>query len=101
MRNSRWVKLLAYRILRAKLVTQFRLTNPERATLSEIGKRLGRKALSEIATVAKPDTILAWYRKLVAQKFDGSMERAFECLETLNGTMDPKAAISPLVGDSL
>ena len=32
------------RILRAKLAIRFRLTNPERATLSEIGKRLGRKA---------------------------------------------------------
>src|SRR4051794_35679758 len=27
------------------------------------------------ATVAQPDTILAWYRKLVAQKFDGSKAR--------------------------
>jgi putative transposase len=97
MRNSRWVRLLAYvtgsvnqelllrneylaaenRILRAKLATRLRLTNPERATLAEIAKRLGRKALNEIATVAKPDTILAWYRKLVAQKFDGSKNRDY------------------------
>jgi hypothetical protein len=32
-------------------------------------------ALAEVATVAKPDTILAWYRKLVAHKFDGSKAR--------------------------
>ena len=38
-------------------------------------KRLGRKALKDIAGVAKPDTILAWYRRLVAQKFDGSRQR--------------------------
>ena len=25
--------------------------------------------------MAKPDTILAWYRKLIAQKFDGSKQR--------------------------
>jgi hypothetical protein len=37
--------------------------------LAEIGKRLGRKALAEAARVAKPDTILEWYRKLIAQKF--------------------------------
>jgi hypothetical protein len=49
------------------------LSNPERTTLAGIGRRLGRKALVEIATVAKLDTILAWYRKLIAQKFDGSM----------------------------
>jgi putative transposase len=36
---------------------------------------LGRKALVEVATVARPDTILAWYRKLVARKFDGSKTR--------------------------
>jgi putative transposase len=28
-----------------------------------------------VACVAKPDTILAWYRKLIAQKFDGSKHR--------------------------
>ena len=77
MRNSRWLRLLAYvtgsvnqelllrneylaaenRILRAQLPSRFRLTNPERATLAEIGKRLGRRALREVACVAKPDTI--------------------------------------------
>jgi hypothetical protein len=36
------------------------------------GHRLGRKALAEVATVARPDTIQAWYRKLVARKIDGS-----------------------------
>ncbi len=41
-----------------KVTNRFRLTNPERTTLSEIAKRLGRKAVSEIATVAKSDTIL-------------------------------------------
>jgi hypothetical protein len=28
-----------------------------------------------VATVARPDTILAWYRKLVARKFNGSKAR--------------------------
>jgi len=37
--------------------------------------RLGRKALEELAAVAKPDTLLAWYRKLIATKFDGSKFR--------------------------
>jgi len=32
----------------------------ERATLAEIGKRLGRKGLEQVARLAKPDTILAW-----------------------------------------
>ena len=47
----------------------------ERATLAEIGHRLGRKALEEVAVSAKPDTILGWYRKLIANKFDGSKAR--------------------------
>src|SRR5215471_13995149 len=92
MRNSRWLRLLAYvtgsvnqelllrneylaaenRILRTKLPARLRLSKPERMTLAEIGKRLGRRALREVACVAKPDTILAWYRKLIAEKFDGS-----------------------------
>ena len=97
MRNKKWVRLLAYvtgsvnqelllqneylaaenRILRAKLPSTLRLSDPERATLAEISKRLGRQALRQVACVAKPDTVLAWYRKLVAQKFDGSKHRQY------------------------
>ena len=62
-------------ILRSQIKGRLRLSDGERATLAEIAKRLGRKALQEIACIAKPDTILVWYRKLVAQKFDGSKER--------------------------
>ena len=63
------------RILKAQLQGRLKLSDAERATLGEIGHRLGRKALAEVATVARPDTILAWYRKLVARKFDGSKAR--------------------------
>ena len=40
-------------------------------TLAEIAKRLGGKALKDIARVAKSDPILDWHRRLVAQKFNG------------------------------
>src|SRR5215813_10280829 len=63
------------RILKAQLKGRLKLSDSERARLGEIGHRLGRKALAEVATVARPDTILAWYRKLVARKFDGSKAR--------------------------
>jgi transposase len=43
--------------------------------LAEIGHRLGRRALEDVATTAKPDTILGWYRKFVANKSDGSKFR--------------------------
>ena len=65
------------RILRAHLPARLRLSDAERSTLAEIVKRLGRKALREIARVAKPDTLLAWYRQLVAHKFDGSGRRCY------------------------
>ena len=90
-----WARLLAYvtglvnqelllrneyllaenRILRAHLPARLRLSDPERSALAEIAKRLGRKALKDIARVARPDTILDWYGRLVAQKFDGSRRR--------------------------
>jgi putative transposase len=63
------------RILTAQLRGRLQLSNAERATLAEIGHRLGRKVLAEVANVARPDTILAWYRKLIARKFDGSKAR--------------------------
>src|SRR5215475_740391 len=95
MPEHKWVRLLAYvtglvnqklllqneylaaenRILRAHLPARMRLSDPERSTLAEIGKRLGRAALQQVACVAKPDTILAWYRRLIARKFDGSKLR--------------------------
>jgi putative transposase len=95
MPDTKWARLLAYvtglvnqklllqneylaaenRILRAHLPVRVRLSDPERSTLAEIGKRLGRTALLQLACVAKPDTILAWYRRLIARKFDGSKLR--------------------------
>ena len=65
------------RILRAHLPGRIRLSNAERSTLAEIGTRLGRKSLSTVAQVAKPETILDWWRKLVAKKFDGSKHRSY------------------------
>jgi hypothetical protein len=54
------------RILKAQLQRRPKLSNAERAKPSEIGRRLGRKALDDVATIVRPDTILAWYRRLVA-----------------------------------
>src|SRR5438105_582375 len=63
------------RILRAQIKGRLLLSDAEKATLAEIAHRLKRKALEELAAVAKPDTLLAWYRKLIANKFDGSKFR--------------------------
>src|ERR1035441_942584 len=96
MTDNKWARLLAYVtglvnqklllqneyliaenwILRAYLPPRIRLSDTERSTLAEIGKRLGRTALQQVACVATPDTILAWYRRLIARNFNGSKLRA-------------------------
>jgi putative transposase len=63
------------RILRRQIHGRVRLSDSERATLAEIGKQLSKQALAAVASIVTPDTILAWHRKLVAQKFDGSQQR--------------------------
>jgi putative transposase len=65
------------RILRSHLPSRLRLSDPERSTLAEIGKRVGRRDLQLVASVALPDTILGWYRRLIAEKFDGSKRRSY------------------------
>jgi hypothetical protein len=60
------------RILRHQLPGRVSLTDAERTTLAVLGQQLGKKALEEIATVAKPETILKWHRKLVAQPCDNT-----------------------------
>jgi hypothetical protein len=59
-----------------QLKGRLKLSDAERAKLGEIGRRLGRKALGEVANAALPDNILAWYRRLVARKFNGSKHRS-------------------------
>jgi hypothetical protein len=65
------------RILRAQIKGRLLLSDAEKKTLADIGYRLGRKALEDVANTAKPETILGWYRKLIARKFDGSKSRRY------------------------
>jgi transposase len=60
------------RTLRRQIDGRVQLTDSERKELAEIGAKLGKKALEEIATVAQPDTILAWHRTFADQKADTS-----------------------------
>ena len=60
------------RILRQQISGRMRLSESDRRVLAEIGKKLGKKALEEIATVAKSNTIPAWHRKFIDQKGDTS-----------------------------
>jgi transposase len=63
------------RILRNQVTGRMRLTDGERKALADIAQKLGKQALKDMATIVKPDTLLAWHRRLVAQKFDGSSQR--------------------------
>jgi putative transposase len=55
---------------------RLRLTDDQRRRLAVKGKVLGRHHLGDIAGIVTPDTILRWYRRLVAKKYDGSKQRA-------------------------
>src|SRR5262245_8561828 len=54
---------------------RLRFTDAQRRRLARKAKRLGRKRLCEISPIVTPDTLLRWYRELVAQKYDGSARR--------------------------
>ena len=64
------------RILRDQLGgKRVRFTDAQRRRLARSAKRLGRRRLREISTIVTPDTLLRWYRELVAAKYDGSSKR--------------------------
>ena len=57
------------RLLRRQLGTRrLRLTDDDRRRLAARAFRVGRAALREIATIATPDTLLRWHRRLIARK---------------------------------
>src|SRR2546430_8050720 len=64
------------RILKAQLGgRRLRLTDTERRRLATRAHPLGRQRLKELAAIATPNTLLRWYKQLIAQKFDGSKQR--------------------------
>ena len=65
------------RVLREQLGgRRLRLTNAQRRRLAVRGKKLGRQALGGVDGIVTPDTILRWYSRLIAKKYDGSHRRA-------------------------
>lgn len=65
------------RILRELLgAKRLRFTDAQRRRLAEKAHRLDRKTRAEVCQIVTPETILRWYRKLVAQKYDSSHKRA-------------------------
>jgi putative transposase len=79
--NRRHLSVIEYlleenRLLREQLAgRRLRLTDDQRRRLAVKGQVLGRRVLGEVAGIVTPDTILRWYRRLVARKYDGSRRR--------------------------
>src|SRR5256885_8936672 len=51
---------------------RLRFTDDQRRRLASKARKLGRKVLAQVATIVTPETLLAWHRKLIAKKYDGS-----------------------------
>src|SRR5690348_10966188 len=81
-KNDRQSRLIEYlreenRVLREQLGDKrLRFTDDQRRRLAAKAKGLGRKVLADLGTIVTPETLLAWHRRLIAQKYDGSKKRA-------------------------
>ncbi len=79
--NQRQLQIIDYlreenRVLREQLGGQrLRFNDDQRRRLAAKAKGLGRKLLAEVASIVTPETLLAWHRKLIAHKYDGTAKR--------------------------
>jgi len=94
--NQRQQHIIEYLVEENRVLRQqsggrrLRFTDDQRRRLAAKAKRLGRKVLAEVATIVTPETLLAWHRKLIAIKYDGSAHR-------MPGRPPTRAEISRLV----
>jgi len=64
------------RVLREQLGgKRLRFNDDQRRRLAVRAKKLGWRMLHELTTVVTPGTLLAWRRRLIARKYDGSKQR--------------------------
>src|SRR5438477_12914395 len=79
--NQRQQQVIEYlieenRVLREQIGDRrMRFTNDQRCRLAARAKKLSRRLLAQVATIVTPQTLLAWHRKLIAKKYDGSAYR--------------------------
>jgi hypothetical protein len=77
--NQRQLQVIDYlrednRVLRERLGDRrLRLDDHQRRRLAVKAQVLGRRVLAQIATIVTPETLLAWHRKLIAQKLGGML----------------------------
>jgi len=66
------------RVLRHNLgKKRLRFSDDQRRNLAAKAKTIGRQALEKFGSLVTPDTLLRWYRQLIARKYDGSAKRGF------------------------
>src|ERR1700676_239421 len=93
--NQQQLQLIDYlgeenRVRREQLgERRLRFNDDQRRRLAAKAKGLGRKLLREVATIVRPETLLAWHRRLIAQKYDGSGKRG--CGRPRKSTQEPLA----------
>jgi hypothetical protein len=76
------------RVLREQLGgRRLRLGDDQRRRLAAKARLLGRRILGEVATIVTPETLLAWHRKLIAQKYDERSRAAL--LHAAGGSFSP------------
>jgi transposase len=66
---------LENRILRSKVKGRLRFTDDERRSLVTAALAMGRKLMRRVVGIVKPETILAWQRRLEQRKWDYSPRR--------------------------
>src|ERR1700722_9381764 len=63
------------RVLREQLGCRPKFNDDQRRRLAAKASGLGQKILADVATIVTPETLMAWHRKLIAQKYDGTGNR--------------------------
>ena len=90
------------RVLREQLGgRRLRFTDAQRRRLAAKARTLGRDGLKEIADLVTPDTLLRWYKTLIAKKYDGSQRRGPgrpRVLETIRALVVRMATENPTWG---
>src|SRR5438128_7408061 len=60
------------RVLREQMGNRrLKFNDDQRRRLAATAKKLGRKMLGQVATIAAPETLLTWHRKLIAENYAG------------------------------
>jgi len=66
---------LENRILKEKVSGRIRFTDEDRRSLADAALAMGRSLMKQVVSIVKPETILAWQRRLERRKRDYSARR--------------------------